>query len=68
MLKMGLLWHLEEKTNVFRGFLLNQFSIEEIESKEFFLKGLDFIIQAVTDIVQTLPRLSLKYEGSKKKT
>ena len=51
-----------------RRLLLDQFSIEEIESKEFFLKGLDFINQAVTDIEKTRPRLSLKYGGSKRKT
>ena len=45
MLKIGLLWHLEKNPNVFRGLLSNQFSIEEIESKVFFLKGLDFINQ-----------------------
>ena len=48
MLKIliGLLWLLENT----RGLLLNQFSIEEIESKEFFLKGPDFIDQTVNNV------------------
>ena len=61
------MWYLEKKTNVFRGLLLNKFSIAEIESKEFFLKGLDFINIDI-DIVQTRPRISLKFGGSNRKT
>ena len=52
---------------VIQALLLDQFSILEIESKEFFLKGLDFINIDI-DIVQTRPRISPKFGGSKKKT